>query len=180
MTWELNEIISSIIRAPIEWNIAIGLFAVCVGEILPYILILLLVWYEWEKNTLRNGIKEFSWMIAPAIVAMMIGQLIKYIFPFPRPFMFDDHIVLLASVSDAYGSFPSMHTMFFAALGTTFYLRDHHFGRWFLYAAVFIGIARVALGLHWAFDVIEGFLLGVLIGQIGRLIEVGFPKKNIT
>ena len=123
-------------------------------------------------------IRQFdSYVFAPATIAWFLVDAIKFFFPFPRPFM-ELGLTPLVLVSDPFGSFPSGHAAFFAALGLTIYLRDKKAGAWFLAGALLIGLARIATGVHYPLDILTGFLLGGVIAFTAHHILLKFLKGS--
>lgn len=70
------------------------------------------------------------------------------------------------SVDEQYKSFPSGHTIFLFALATTIYLYNKLWGIFFYVSALLIGVARIAVGVHYPTDILAGAILGILTGII--------------
>lgn len=68
-------------------------------------------------------------------------------------------------------SFPSSHATNHAALGTFFYLFFRR--KWtrgaglFIFWFLLVGFAQIYIGVHYPFDVLAGFSLGILWGVLG-------------
>lgn len=90
-----------------------------------------------------------------------------------RPFVSstDIHSIVAALSSEYYQSFPSGHAIFFFALSTVVYFYHRHIGAFFLILATLMGIARVAVGMHYPTDIIAGAVLGVLTGWLFVYID---------
>lgn len=115
--------------------------------------------------------RELLFVFGPAFLAASFSGLIDGVFPFPRPFLYFLDVAPVIQIGDAFGSFPSSHTIFFAALGYALFLHERYWGEWYIAGAVLIGLARVAAGVHWPMDVLAGFALGLLFAQVGYLLE---------
>ena len=90
-------------------------------------------------------------------------EFLKWIvFRHPRPFMALSDVTQLINI-ESFGSFPSQHATIFAALATGVFIYDRRMGTIFIIAAVIIGFARIAAGIHYPFDVLTGFAVGFVI-----------------
>src|SRR3989344_5092428 len=108
-------------------------------------------------------IEKWAPVFFTAVLAWMLGGLVKDIIAAPRPFLDLADANLLFPHGDHY-SFPSGHTAFLSALARALYLfRSHRFAYFFAAGAVLVGFARVAAGIHWPSDIIGGVLLGSMI-----------------
>ena len=118
---------------------------------------------------LRRGARQVAlWVAVTMVAGGVLGVLLKLLFGRHRPDLIDP-------VAHAPGySFPSGHALT-SALGAAVFLLvllprvgDRRVGRatlWTVAAAVplLTGLSRVALGVHWASDVVAGWLLGVAV-----------------
>ncbi len=112
-----------------------------------------------EKKHLLFGI-EISFVI---VLTALINFAIKNIFQRLRPFDVHDNIKQL--VAGGSYSFPSGHTMEVFALATAIsilFKRPSLSALFFLWA-IWIGYTRMAMGVHYPFDVFGGMILGISI-----------------
>lgn len=107
------------------------------------------------------------------ILAWVITEIVKTIFPTLRPFE-TNGLPTLTLTAKTDGAFPSGHTASSFALATTIFLHDRRIGTGFLVAASAVGIARVLGNVHYPLDIIGGAALGILIAQI--IEKVHFKK----
>jgi len=154
----------------ISW---IGFFPQVVVVILIVGGLLYLFGLHWEA--------VFSILLAAA--DQLANFLIKVAVHRPRPA--SDLVHVFANVGSF--SFPSGHTMFYAAYyGWLFFLVYTLFRRGWLRTlmlvllgglVLLVGISRIYLGEHWASDVLAGYLIGTLIlaGAI-QVYRWGKPK----
>jgi undecaprenyl-diphosphatase len=123
--------------------------------------------------------KYYGMALAPMInIAMgaLFSQILKYLFQRPRP-----DILRLIEISGY--SFPSGHSMnsliFYGFIAYLLMKNGRHWSRCVFAGAVglmvlLIGISRIYLGVHYASDVLGGFMIG-----LGWLILAAKITKNI-
>lgn len=116
-------------------------------------------------------------MIIPlnSILSVIFNNIFKLIFRRNRP-------LIIALITESGYSYPSGHAMIsILFFGTISYvisnsnIKYNKIIRWSL--AIFIiliGISRIYLGVHYASDIIGGYLLGMII----ILIEINIKKKE--
>ena len=153
-------------------------FAIFIAEYFPFLLMAIALLYELfvrkDGETLRSLLRIYF----PPFLTMLTTETSKLFFIHPRPFIVL-HIIPLIHVSDPYGSFPSSHAAFFAALAMTMYSCNHKLGKWFFFGALIVGLGRVAVGVHWPLDVVSGFLIGSVLGYAyEKLISILYKSNN--
>lgn len=138
---------------------------VFLGNWFPYLIVLSALVYELfirdDADTFRSMLRIYT----PPLLVLGMTELFKLFYPAPRPFA-DLDVPYSITVFDPYGSFPSSHSAFFAALAVTMYFCNPRLGKWYLLAALVIGIARIGAGVHWPFDVFIGLSFGLVAGFI--------------
>jgi undecaprenyl-diphosphatase len=114
-----------------------------------------------------QGYKKEALLVFIATISNVFASILKFIFKQPRPLTAHDNFGF-----DIYG-FPSGHTMLYTALfGFIFYLAFKLVAiplpiRLIAVAVSFyfitlIGISRVYLGQHYVWDVVGGYIFGLL------------------
>ncbi len=171
------------LNAFVVGNSAWSFLAVFCAHWLPYLLIAAALAIECApflrgegRGRLQDSARYLFELFSTVFASGLLAELWKLTYPSARPF-FDLSFTPLVSVNDPLGSFPSSHASVFAALGMTMYLRDKKTGAWFLAGALLVGLARVAVGVHYPIDILVGFLLG---GAIALLVHgiFGKPKES--
>ena len=99
------------------------------------------------------------------IIAWVVSDIIKKIFPTLRPFEITGEVPLtLFARGD--GAFPSGHTASSFALATTIFLYDKKVGTGFLAAAGIVGVGRILGNVHFPVDILGGAVIGVAISML--------------
>ena len=99
--------------------------------------------------------------IFASLVSWMLSQMLKNIFPMPRPFEVNGASPLTLTIP-ADPSFPSGHTAFAFGLAVSIWLHDKKLGFLFVVAACLVGYGRIASNVHFITDVLGGVFLGVV------------------
>ncbi len=116
------------------------------------------------------------------ILAVGLADIIAYRFIKPwvgriRPCNVVDGVYMLVSKRNTW-SFPSNHAANFFALATmlTYLFRQYKFV--FYTIAILVAYSRIAVGVHYPFDVIAGALLGYIIAKIVIYSYENYIKKR--
>lgn len=112
----------------------------------------------WEKK------REILFVVLPSCVAWFLAALLKILIKSPRPFLALSNVSSLFTESGA--AFPSGHATFFSALAFSIFFLHKKAGYVFMFFALLIGMARVAAGVHYPFDILGGYVLGFLISYV--------------
>ena len=103
-------------------------------------------------------------LIASLIARYVVKELILLYISRARPFVEYSNIYPLINSrsSQNYESFPSGHALFFFAFATVVYSYHKKWGVFFFVVVTLMGIARIAVGVHYLTDIIAGAFLGIL------------------
>ncbi len=93
---------------------------------------------------------------------------LKSLYAIDRPMAFTFNLVALIEKTD-YG-FPSGHAAVFSALAVGLFFIHRKAGVVAGVAALIIGFARIAVGVHTPLDVLGGFILGTVIASLAWFI----------
>jgi undecaprenyl-diphosphatase len=126
--------------------------------LLPVALVLL--WLRGRTDRASLGM-TVTVSFAAAAVAFGLGFVLEHLLSRPRPFLALDFLPLLPHVADS--SFPSDHTLVGAALVGLLVLRWPRVGVWLFAWVLLIGVARIAVGVHYPSDIGGSALLGLAI-----------------
>jgi undecaprenyl-diphosphatase len=142
-----------------------------------FIVIVFLIWKGGRKGRIAVI------LIIPLIFMsdQLSAGLFKPLFARTRPCVALSGVHLLVPMTRSY-SFPSAHAANFAALATFFALFYPRY-KWFYFGiALLVGLSRVFVGVHYPFDVLGGFILGVLcaifVVKVWQFIENLYFKQK--
>ncbi|HEX6493371.1 MAG TPA: phosphatase PAP2 family protein [Candidatus Dormibacteraeota bacterium] len=121
-------------------------------------LLALVVWLR--PQGLRAGVAAGG----GALIALVTGALIGAAWDRPRPFVAGHYTPLFAHANDA--SFPSDHLLALGAFAAAAWLAWRPVGLAAVLLAVAVGVARVIAGVHYAGDVVGGFLIGAVAATL--------------
>ncbi|WP_128430073.1 phosphatase PAP2 family protein [Streptomyces cyaneus] len=121
------------------------------------------IWLVWRRAARWTAL----WLAATCALATLVQQTLKTVVDRPRP-VWPDPVD-----SAHYAAFPSGHAMTATVVCGLMLWLLHHYGAarvlWRTAAVVAVisvagvGLTRVWLGVHWATDVVGGWLLGALV-----------------
>lgn len=148
-----------------------------VAHYFPWVLLVALLVFLFTHKHPVEALRSILVVLTAAGFAWLISYAIKYVFLSPRPFLvFPDINVIFES--GGLDSFPSGHATFFMALGAAFFAYHKIGGFLYILAALLIGVARIASGIHWPLDVFAGWLIGGLIGYYAyKLYHIHLKDK---
>ncbi len=115
--------------------------------------------------------------ILPALSAMLVVLLLKYLFPSDRPYA-ALHLVPFVPATDPHASFPSMHSALIAAFATTLLSTHPRLGKVIAFMVPFTMLGRVAVGVHWASDVLIGASIGIVVALCYGPLEKKWSMKK--
>lgn len=107
-----------------------------------------------------------------AVVAWTISQMIKQIYPTPRPYHINGREPLTISMNHYEGSFPSSHTALAFAIAFAVYLHTKKLGYLFIVGAVLVALGRVLSNVHYFTDVLAGGTIGVMVAYLLEKLHV--------
>ncbi len=122
---------------------------------------------------LKRKWAEIILVFFTAFFARGITEVLKYIVHAERPFVKLQDVSALVSESP-YSSFPSGHATFFMALAVAIYLTHKRAGHFFIFCALIIGLARIAVGVHFPVDILAGFALGIIVPILVKYFYIKF------
>lgn len=125
----------------------------------------------------RRKARVAAFVLAAGVAGSVLPNLIKVVMDRPRPLLTDPYATAVGT------SFPSSHaTMAAAGCGTLLMLAPPRVRRlaWApaVLVALSVGYTRVGLDVHWASDVLAGWLLGIAVVAGVHVALPGRPGRS--
>ena len=162
------------------------IFSLATNNLLKGGVFITVFWWAWFRKSAprteprsQDPRETLLYSMLVCVPAVVISRLMAVGLPFrQRPinnlalhlrqaFTFDPNAVAM------WNSFPSDHAVLFCALATGLYLVSRRIG-WlmYIYAAIFILLPRIYLGLHYPSDILAGALLGMAAVWTIRIVPL--------
>ncbi|MEC3978506.1 phosphatase PAP2 family protein [Amycolatopsis sp. H20-H5] len=139
------------------------------GVVLLALAALVILWHLRREGS--ETLARALWVPAAVVVAYAVDSGIKQLVAEPRPCQ---AIPSAATVlpCDAPGdySFPSNHTVIFAAFTAAVFLLNRRWGVLAAVVTLLMAATRLYVGAHYVHDVLAGLAVGVLVGSAGSLL----------
>jgi membrane-associated phospholipid phosphatase len=139
------------------------------GVVLPILIGLTAADWLRQLRPVRTA-KPIGLFLFPSALAAVIGSVVvKNVIGRARPSVLTDWNPTLfnpLALSDAFASLPSSQATMAAALAFAMAARFRNSGAVFIVLGAIIGTSRIAVGEHWASDVVAGWALGWLIVRL--------------
>jgi len=150
------------------------------AEFLPWVVIVfLIIFTTTHAHTRKEGFRNLFVICTAAATAWGVAHIAKWLYVAPRPFIALSEVSSLIEGVKTLNSFPSGHATFFASIAASVFAYHRWTGLVFILAAIIIGIARVAAGVHFPIDILGGWVLGGVIGYIAfKLYHVEKNTKH--
>lgn len=137
-----------------------------------FVFYLLAGFYLYGNESMRPmlWLGATSFFTARLIVTILINIFYKKQRPYQK-FNFEPITSWFFSWKDVRpNSFPSRHTITFAAMAASVFVFDPLVGILLLIVTAMTGVGRVILGFHWPSDILAGLILGSIIGYFVTLL----------
>jgi len=109
------------------------------------------------------------------VLSASIRWVIQHLYFEPRPFVTFPISTLINHAPDA--AFPSGHTTMISSMAFAFWFYKSKLTPFFIFFLIWIGIARIFVGVHYPFDILGGLVLG--FSSVGISYQIIKLLKNI-
>lgn len=121
-----------------------------------------------EKKALVLSILAF-------VISQVIIQIIRIYYFEPRPFVTFPISPLVDHPNEA--SFPSNHTTTMAAIAFSYYFYKSKYALLFLLFTLWVGFARVFVGVHFPIDILGGLIIGLVSVKLAWIFKNFFKHQ---
>ena len=153
-------------------NHFLDLLGIFLAKGMPYFFILVEIYLYFIAKHKKEALFAFY----SVVVALTISFLVSLVYIHNRPFMDNLGVALIHHKADT--SFPSDHTTFLFAIAWSFMFFKVRFWSMFLILALFGGLARVYVGVHYPFDILGGIVIGLVGASIIYILRERLEKIN--
>ena len=168
----MNENLFLIINSLAGKSHILDLLAISLAKGMPYFFILIEIYLYFIAKKKNEAVFAFY----SVVVSLGISFLISLVYVHNRPFMDNLGTLLVHHKPDS--SFPSDHTTFLFALAWSFLFFRVKFWSLFLILALFGGVARVYVGVHYPFDILGGIVVGLIGASVIYILREKLEKLN--
>jgi undecaprenyl-diphosphatase len=148
-----------------------------IAEYLPFLFILVMIycWFCKKDDISKINLLSVGWS---TFLALLVNFLITLFYFHPRPFMV--HIGKLLISHGPETSFPSDHATFMFSIAFAFIILDEFriTGIILSLLALIGGIARVFAGVHFPFDIVGSFGIGLISAIVIFTLKGVFLPMN--
>lgn len=167
MNHSLTILLNSVTGSSIFLDSLVFVFAQFI-PVLVVVIFLFSVLVSYRRTFFPIIISAVTLLLAP-----LVSSFLKILFGVSRPFEIYNTVDPVFFALD-FGSFPSSHAFFFAALTTLSFYFMKRYRYFFVIMTFLIGLARVVAGVHFVFDILIGWLFGFLFA----ILMIYLNKKS--
>lgn len=114
-------------------------------------------------------------IIGSFVFSILIIYTIRIFYTEPRPFVTYNINPLVKHAADA--AFPSVHTTIMAIVTFSYHFYKSKFTAFFLVLMLWVGLARIFVGVHYPLDVLGGIITGLISVQLSWTLKNQLIKK---
>ncbi|MDO8498543.1 MAG: phosphatase PAP2 family protein [bacterium] len=111
------------------------------------------------------------------LISQILIRVIHLFYLEPRPFITFPITPLIKHTAEA--SFPSTHTTIMATLAFSYMIYHSKYTLLFIFFLVWVGFARIFVGVHYPFDILGGMAVGLFSIRLAWILK-NFLQKKIS
>ncbi len=148
----------------IPWLEIVTFYLARYGILLYLLVLAFLFWWPVDEKGKIQHKKAVVYVLLCLAITFLADEVINLLKVRHRPFVtFPEQIAKLNVIQDL-TSFPSTHTIFVFAIAVSLWLSDlKKIALPLMIFAFALGFSRIAVGVHYPFDILAGALLGIVI-----------------
>ncbi|MBX4215894.1 phosphatase PAP2 family protein [Candidatus Parcubacteria bacterium] len=170
----LNQYLFSYLYGLSHRNELFDAFAIFFSNDFGLIALFGLLYFLYTHESPRRGLRELLVVTGSGVSAWAIAHFVKYVYPVGRPEKLYEAIMPLVAHGNGMDAFPSGHATFYAGLAAAIWGYHRNLGIFFTVVALFVGLARIMVGIHTPLDIVAGYVLGVAVALLVRV----FARKR--
>jgi undecaprenyl-diphosphatase len=140
---------------------------------LIYILVLVVIFFGFSGKFHQQRASALA--VLSMVIVLGLTQAIHLFIAEPRPFTTYNLTPLVKNPGTL--SFPSLHTALMSAMAFAFTFYRSKFGPWFLGAMLWVGFARIYVGVHYPLDILGGIITGLAAAAFAWFIKGKLKKR---
>lgn len=148
----------------IDWLGSLSFYLARYAILIFLLVIIFIFYYSANEEQRLKGRKAIILVFISLAFAFLIDEVLNLLKVRHRPFVtFSDQVAKLNVIQDL-TSFPSTHTIFVFAISVSLWLSNFKkIALPLLFLSLLIGLSRIAVGVHYPFDILGGMILGIFI-----------------
>ena len=127
--------------------------------------------FSWKTSHFEGRFENLTHVSITVILAFITERLIGFFYFRPRPFVDLEGVVKIIEKSPEAASFPSGHATIAFALAFGMMIHNRRWGWVFTVLALYVGISRIIVGVHYPADVVGGIIVAAVAAAITAPIK---------
>jgi undecaprenyl-diphosphatase len=146
------------------WLESFAFYIARYGIVIYFLVLALLFWWPVKGQQQYRNKKAVVYVLICLAIAFLVDEMANLLKTRHRPFVsFPEEVAKLNVIQDL-TSFPSTHTIFVFAMAVSLWLSEYRkIALPLIIFAFVLGFSRIAVGVHYPFDILGGIVLGVVI-----------------
>jgi undecaprenyl-diphosphatase len=148
----------------IDWLGSLSFYIARYGILIFIILIVYLFYRAGDEEQKARDRRAILYIFISLALAFLADEILNLLKVRHRPFVsFPDRVAKLNVIQDL-TSFPSTHTIFVFAISVSLWIsKFKKLAVPLMFLSLLVGLSRIAVGVHYPFDILGGMILGIFI-----------------